>query len=187
MLIAHAPAGYIISKIVSRNFFKDSKLYICAGVLGAISSDLDVIYWEVVDNRSVNHHEYWTHIPHSWLPLIPVSIVLYFLNKRLSIATMFFTACVYLHLVLDSFLSGIKWHYPHSHEYTSLVDPKEIPVLVPYNEPFYTIRYGDFAYEIDGWVYNLAMHWTFQVEIVIVAASLIVFGFFFCKDIEWKK
>ena len=100
---------------------------------------------------------------------------------------MFFTMGIYLHLILDSFLAGIKWNYPHSHEYISLVNPDKIPHLVKYNEPFWTLSFGSFKYDIDGWVYNLAMHWTFQVEIAIVAASLLVFGFFHCKDAGWKN
>lgn len=187
MLIAHAPAGYILSKLISRKFFDNSKLYICAGIIGSVASDLDIIYWEVVDKRAVNHHEYWTHIPYEWLPLIPISIVLYFISKRLSISTMFFTAGVYLHLLLDSFLAGIKWNYPNSNEYISLVDPKEVPNLVQYNKPIYTFKFGNISYDIDGWVYNLGMHWTFKVEIVIVILSLIVFGFFFCKDTFTNK
>lgn len=182
MLIAHAPAGYILSKLVSRKFFKDSKLYILAGVFGSIACDLDIIYWEVFDNRSVNHHEYWTHIPHELLPLIPLSIIFFFVNRRLSITSAFFTVGVYLHLVLDTFLAGIKWHYPHSNEYTSLVDPKKIPELITYNETFYTINILGFTYDLDGWVYNLAMHWTFQIEIAIAIVSFFTFIFFNFKD-----
>ena len=186
MLIAHAPAGYIISKFVSRKFFKDNKFFITSGVFGSIACDLDIIYWEIIDKRAANHHEYWTHVPHDLLPLIPISIVLYFLNRRLSIASAFFAVGVYLHLILDTFLAGIKWHYPHSNKYTSLIEPKEVPELITYNETFYTLKFLNFSYDLDGWVYNLAMHWTFQVEIAIVIFSFFIFVFFNLKDKFFK-
>ena len=89
-------------------------------------------------------------------------------------------------MILDTLLSGIKWHYPHSDKYTSLIDPKKVPELITYNEPFYTINILGFAYDLDGWVYNLAMHWTFQIEIAIVIVSFFTFVFFNLKDRFFK-
>ena len=44
MLIAHAPAGYILSKIMMKLPKKSSKLYLVAGLAGSVICDADLIY-----------------------------------------------------------------------------------------------------------------------------------------------
>ena len=184
MLIAHAPAGYILSKLVSRNLYNDCKLYTTAGVIGSIACDFDMLYWYTLGNRAVNHHAYWTHIPAYWALGIPTVIGLKLLNKKIGDMSGLFLVNVYLHLALDSYSSGIKWLYPFNNKYYSYIDPNTIRVKggIPARDTFYTIDLGIYKIELTGWMYNATIHWTFQLELVIVCLSIFIFIVFFLKD-----
>ena len=78
MFIAHLPAGYICSKYAIPLFKKqgiNSWYFIAAGIAGALTPDLDMLYFYFVDQRQHHHHTYWSHYPIVWFSLLCVSMV----------------------------------------------------------------------------------------------------------------
>jgi inner membrane protein len=166
MLIAHAPAGYLVSRFIIRTFFRkrvrndrSDKKYIflmLAGLVGAILPDLDFIYHIFVDSDKTPHHSYWTHMPVFWLAIWLMLVLVGRWKNR-----WFFTAstsvlCVnaLIHLVLDTITGVIYWFYPLSE--------KGINIFKVSNTHIW-------------WVHNFTGHWTFLIEIAIIAIALIIF------------
>jgi hypothetical protein len=73
MIIAHLPAGYVVSKLMSPYFEgcgADPKVLLRAGVLGSFAPDFDMAYFYLVDHRQHHHHSYLTHFPIIWFGLL---------------------------------------------------------------------------------------------------------------------
>lgn len=162
MLIAHMPAGYILSVAAlglrnsTRNHtHKHTRLCLYTGLLGSILPDFDILYWFFIDDGHTFHHAYWTHIPLYWAAL---AVLLWLLRGKLTeavrAAAPFVLMGVAAHLVLDSVASGIMWFYPFSRE---MLHTTEIPV-----------RYGH-------WLIDMLTHWTFFIELAICALGGLVF------------
>ena len=115
-----APGGEVDSKIIKCSWLSWE----------AIICDADLIYQFYYDDMSVNHHDYWTHIPYYWSFFLVVPILTWVFSKRLSIASIFFLSGVFLHLVLDSVLTGIKWKYPVDDSYIGIIPISDVKVLV---------------------------------------------------------
>jgi inner membrane protein len=166
MLIAHAPAGYLLSTVLSRTLFKKTevsdttgtfhKTFIGAGILGGIFPDFDFIYHVFVDSSRTPHHSYFTHMPIFWAGTWLLLFAIGKLRRNgqfVAIATSFCAAAM-LHVFLDTLTGEIYWLYPFSHK--------------GYN--FFTI-----ADVHVWWVENFTHHWTFSLEILIVAVAALVF------------
>jgi len=175
MLIAHAPAGYLVGKFLGVSTKNKSIFYLSSCVLGAVVCDFDLIYQHYYDDMAVNHHDYWTHIPVYWVPLFFIAFFSWFISKKLSKGIMFFTAGVFSHLCLDSVLTGIKWAHPLNEEYYGLIPMSDVEVIVSPTKIHKIIENDFFELGVRGWVYNFASHWTFNIEIAIVSIAIFVF------------
>ena len=151
MIIGHLPAGYITSKLISKKIDSSSvniKIFIIAGVIGAIAPDLDMLYFHFIDNRQHHHHTYWSHYPVFWVILAALSIFWYRLSavKSLSAIALIFSVCGFIHMLLDSIVGDIWWFSP-------LIDQ-------PY--ALFTVQA---VYK--PWWLNFILHWSFAIEVGI--------------------
>ena len=160
MILAHAPAGYLVSKILLAQFrleYSSSKQLMILGILGSVFPDLDMLYFYLIDSRQHGHHSYWTHIPYYWALLLCIgySIAAIFRSRILVAATTIFVGCALLHLLLDTFAGGgIKWLHPFSNQYTNIFS---IPS-----------RYSH-------WVWNYVFHWTAIVELALTVSAIAMY------------
>ena len=161
MFIAHLPAGYLWTRFfTAKRGMADvpSSRYrrlMALGLIGSLLPDVDMLYFYLIDNRQHLHHGYWTHIPLFWLGLFVVTLLIGRLLKKPLIApaaTVLFSN-VFVHLFLDTLVGKIPWLYPFSTH-----------AFVMFNVP---AQYG-------WWVWNFVFHWTFLLEITILAAALVV-------------
>lgn len=126
------------------------------GLIGSLLSDVDMLYFYLIDNRQHLHHGYWTHIPLYCLGLFGVTLLIGRLLRKPLVApaaTVLFSN-VFVHLFLDTLVGKIPWLYPFS-----------TYAFVLFNVP---AQYG-------WWVWNFVFHWTFLLEITILDAALVMF------------
>ena len=166
MLFAHAPAGYLLTRVLSRTVFKDvvkplrtDRLYqliMFAGVLGSIFPDFDFIYHIFIDSDRTPHHAYFTHFPVFWLSLWVVLFAVgrWRMDRHFVAVVTVFCAGAMLHLTLDTLTGVIYWFAPLSHVGINVFKVADVHVW---------------------WVINYTDHWTFLVEIVIAAIAMAVF------------
>lgn len=154
MLIAHLPAGYLLTKAWPRK----GRVLTVAALIGAVFPDLDLLWQNFIDHGWFHHHEYWVHIPAFWAMIGAVVFPALAWKARyaLPVATVFFAA-IALHLLLDALVGGIAWLWPATNELFVLV---EIPLVRTH------------------WIWDFLFHWTFLAEIAIwlVAAALFFRG-----------
>ena len=166
MLIAHAPAGYLLTRLLSRTLFKkivdpqrSNRLYqllMITGILGGILPDFDFIYHIFIDSARTSHHSYWTHLPIFWLA---VWVVLFAIgqwrrNRRFIAVSTTLCASAMLHLIFDTLTGTIYWLYPFSRAGVNMFKVADVHIW---------------------WVHNYTCHWTFLIEIAIIATAMIVF------------
>ncbi|MFW5447478.1 MAG: metal-dependent hydrolase, partial [Methylophagaceae bacterium] len=104
-------AGYILAttvKIYLEPRIKSIWLMI-SSLVGAVTPDLDIFYFYLIDNRQHHHHTYWTHYPITWLSLLLVFTVLYKLlsNKTIPVLGLLFSLSGLIHMLLDSIVGDI--------------------------------------------------------------------------------
>ncbi|MFC1810103.1 metal-dependent hydrolase [Patescibacteria group bacterium] len=146
MFLAHLPAGYLLTKKLQKHH-KIEK-YLALGLFASILPDLDLVWWALIDNSQHFHHSYWIHIPFYWLIIGLIALAIIKIAKRdeLIMPLIVFMAGIFLHLILDTFVGGIKWLYPFSYESIFIAN---VPAVYDY------------------WVWNFILHWTFLLEVVI--------------------
>lgn len=166
MLLAHVPAGYLLTRILSRTIFKESidpkrsdRLYqivMFAGLIGAILPDVDFIYHLFFDPNRTPHHSYITHMPILWISLTVLSIFIGKIFKIPNFTIVSVTACLsaLLHLVCDTITGVIYWLYPLSSKDFNVFSVSDVHIW---------------------WVQNYLSHWTFLIEIAIVFFALVIF------------
>jgi hypothetical protein len=166
MLIAHAPAGYLLTRLLSRTLFRDIvlperknkryQLLMAAGIVGSIAPDFDFIYHLFIDSARTSHHSYITHMPVCWLGawLCLAGIGLLQKNRLFIACATTFCLCAGLHLALDTLTGVIYWFYPLSAAGINMFKVADVHVW---------------------WVSNFTHHWTFLFEVAWVAAAMIVF------------
>ncbi|WFP51905.1 metal-dependent hydrolase [Methylomonas sp. EFPC3] len=158
MLIAHLPAGYIVSVLtypLARGQQVDCKTYLRCGMLGAVAPDFDMIYFYLVDGGMHPHHSYFSHFPLTWLLLVAAAAVYYrrSADRRLPILALVFAGNGFLHMLLDYIASNIYWLAPF--------------VLKPYS-----LSLVDRVYQ--PWWLNFLLHRSFAVEIAITATAWMI-------------
>jgi inner membrane protein len=158
MFIAHAPAAYLLGQRLLPDQLDPHRYLIGIAIVlfGGLAPDLDLLYFYFVDHRQHVHHSYCTHIPFYWVSVYGLLVVpLWRWWGRVAVQRFTLLVCGgMLHMLLDSVASGILWLYPFDNNYIGLW---HIPA-----------RY-------DWWVANYLLHWTFLLELVIVAASVWAF------------
>lgn len=155
MFIAHVPAGYLVTRYLQSRTHNYSRVVLWVGLVASIFPDVDLAWFYLVDDRKTLHHHYYTHIPLTWIILGLVSYCMLRIFNKQSYYVVLLAAFVnvMLHMVLDSVAASIRWLYPFSEYEVNLV---HIPARHSW------------------WVYNFIFHWTFVVELLIIAAAGIV-------------
>jgi len=150
MLIAHAPAGYILGRAA-----KVKRNVMLAVLLASVLPDFDMLWFHLVDGGNVHHHRYWTHTPGFWMVIFALVLPVISVRKPqwLWPAALCFVA-ILLHLLMDTFVGDIMWLWPFSTEFFHIV-------TVPKTH--------------NNWVLSFVMHWSFLVELLICAVALILF------------
>jgi membrane-bound metal-dependent hydrolase YbcI (DUF457 family) len=158
MMIAHAPAGYVLATSLLRWLQKthvSAKAIILVGVIGAVTPDIDMLYFHLIDHRQNHHHKYFTHWPIVWFSLLCMAGLWYRFGKRskLAVLSLVFSLGGVLHVILDSFVGDVWWLAP-------FIDQAYALFTVPAR--------------FDPWWLNFILHWSFAAELaIIVWAGLI--------------
>ena len=151
MLIAHMPAGYIVAKA----FKQEKKPVVISSLIFSVWPDLGLIYFYLFDN-SVIHRQFFTHLPivmaAAFLITLPLYHMKFFAKMRIYYVLFFVNWLV--HLVLDTFTERIFWLYPLSNHGFQLI---EIPTVFSH------------------WIISFVLHWSFVVELAIVALAVTLF------------
>lgn len=153
MFIAHLPAGYLLGRGFER---VSPRGVIPVALFGSLFPDLDLFYFYLIDNRQHHHHSYWIHFPVVWGGLLVLSLVWFSLcrKSRAALLSVVFCASGFLHLVLDSVVGDIAW-------------------LAPYSGDFYHLAKVEPGFK--PWWLNFILHWSFLLEVAIVAAAVVLF------------
>jgi hypothetical protein len=163
MLIAHAPAGYLLTQFLSRTVFKNLvkpkrsnrpyRMFMAAGILGGIFPDIDLIYMLFNKSSLTSHHAYITHLPLFWLAIwLPAFLIGQWKRNHLFTATVtIFCASAMLHLCLDTITGVVFWFAPF------------------YNAGINFFKVADVHL---WWVQNFTNHWTFIIELFIIAVAM---------------
>ncbi|UQZ88073.1 hypothetical protein C4J81_02120 [Deltaproteobacteria bacterium Smac51] len=156
MLIAHLPAGYLLTKAFSLKFSagEGRKLWL-TGLIASVLPDIDLVFYYLEGGIRI-HRQYFTHWPLFWLALLAASIILSArFRKRESITYLIvFFSGIMLHLVLDTVAGPVYWLAPFDWTPTRWV-------RVPRTESW--------------WLMNLVRHRIFKAELVICGAALAVY------------
>lgn len=154
MLIAHLPAGYLLTTALVPRGSGRKALWI--GLLASVALDLDLLYFYLIDGGRHPHHGYWTHYPFTWLCVLLGALALVPLLRRFTPFRWFLLLIlpnILLHLLLDSLVGDVRWLAPFSDRGFSLL---EVPAVH------------------DFWLYNFVFHWTFLFEVAIASAAILV-------------
>ena len=170
MIFGHLPSGYITSKLLLKNFQNRSvntNVFICWGMFGAISPDIDLLYYLLIDPSQPqhHHHKYVTHFPIFWLTLLLISLLWLRLDHRRSqsaVSAVIFTLNGFIHIILDTITGHILW-------------------LAPFmDKPFALIK--DSSEKA-----HYFTHWTFGLEIILIFFALLVRLTSSIREIKHKK
>ena len=157
MIIAHLPAGYLLTKIISPKFDPSRKasIWFCA-LAASVLPDLDIL-WFYIEGGVRNHRYYPTHWPLLWLGLFTAAAVLLVMVKRrdLLVYPIVMMLNVLLHLCLDMLAGPVFYAAPFFWEKIQII---KVPAVY------------------DWWVWNFLRHWTFQLELMIWASAALVNG-----------
>lgn len=159
MFIAHVPAGYVFSTTIAerlRQMPVSGFAIICAGCIGAIAPDIDMLWFYLVDERQTHHHKYFTHWPLVWLSLMLASAFWHraVRTSKAGFLTLVFSAGTLLHLILDSFVGDVWWFAP-------FVDRPFAVFTVPA--------------AFKPWWLSFILHWSFAVELSICLWALLIY------------
>lgn len=150
MLIAHLPAGYLLGHAA-----RAKGAVLGTVLLASMLPDFDMLWFHLVDGRSVHHHRYWTHVPGFWLIVTLVTLpALAVLKRRWLLPAALGFVAILLHLVLDTLVGSIMWQWPFSREFFQLA------VVQP------THRH---------WILSFMFHWSFLAELLICALAAILY------------
>jgi inner membrane protein len=153
MFLAHLPAGYLMARRLAPRLDHDprrARRLAALCITAAVLPDIDLLYFYLVDGRQTPHHDYWTHIPAFWL-LAAAAVVALIRVARAKVPwspVAALLAGVFLHLALDTVTGGVAWLYPYDTARIALID---VPA------------------RFDGWVWNFVLHWSFLIELAVLA------------------
>jgi hypothetical protein len=159
MFIAHAPSGYIMSKLIlnkARGISVASSYVFWAGIVGAIFPDFDMAYFYLIDHLQTHHHKYVTHWPLLWASLVilfSLGLGLCKQSKILFLALIFSLGGM-LHIVLDGFVGDVWLFAP-------FIDK-------PYSMFTVTARF-------QPWWLNYFLHISFVMELTITVCAVVLY------------
>ncbi|MFL4470430.1 metal-dependent hydrolase [Tateyamaria armeniaca] len=147
MIIGHIAAGYLAARGMSA---AGAGVLFAGIIVGSVLPDLDMLWFLLVDQGQVHHHNYVTHRPALWAAVLFVATM----SRLPTVAGVAIGAL--LHLLLDSIVGKIAWGWP--------VWDVAVPlVVVPATH--------------DNWVLSFLFHWTFAVEWALCAVALVLFAY----------
>lgn len=156
MFIAHAPAGYIVSRLLSPVFERAGASYrpfVLLGMLGAIAPDFDLLWFVFIDHKQHDHHSYLTHFPITWLLAMVLSLLWLRRHRAAGALAFSFSLGGFSHMILDTVTGGIRWLAPFSaSEYVFFLPTRDFLAL---------------------WWFYFLFHWTFKLELAITLAALL--------------
>ncbi|MDH5453338.1 MAG: metal-dependent hydrolase [Paracoccaceae bacterium] len=146
MITAHIPAGYALAKSM-----RWTGAAFTAAIVGAVFPDIDLIWYFFIDDRLINHHRYWVHVP---LFTVLASAILIVVTRRHPVAIAFAAGWT-LHILLDAPTGRLMWLWPVSN---TLYAPIDVPPTRSH------------------WILSFLTHWSvvFEVSIWAFAATLFV-------------
>jgi inner membrane protein len=100
------------------------------------------------------HHTYLPHLPLAWIALFAVAALVLWMMRATRTAwlgMLVFSANILLHLVLDTTAGGIRWLW-------SFLDAE------------FAMSHVEARYR--PWYLNFVLHWTFALELALLAAAL---------------
>ena len=158
MIVGHLPAGYICSKLLQRHFegfVGSSRVFIAAGIAGAVVPDLDMLHFYLIDHCRYHHHTYWTHYPIIWLALLCASAMWLRIGRKKYTAALavIFSLNGVVHMVLDTIASHVWWFAPFWDKPFNLIT---VPIVVR------------------PWWLNFFTHWSFTFELFIILWALLI-------------
>ncbi len=117
MIIAHLPAGYILSRLLLRpagTLGVPARAFMLAGGAGALAPDGDMFYFYAIDHGQPHHHSYVSHYPVLWFALLLCSLLWLALAKMKTKATLaaLFSLNGFVHILLDSMAGDVWWLAP---------------------------------------------------------------------------
>ena len=130
--------------------------FVLAGMIGALAPDLDMAYFYLIDHRQTHHHKYVSHWPILWLSLASAGglCLLCARQSKAALLALVFSAGGVLHVILDSVVGDIWWLAP-------FIDQPYALFVVP---ALFT-----------PWWLNFMLHWSFALELAIVAWALFIY------------
>ncbi|WP_415921271.1 metal-dependent hydrolase [Tateyamaria sp. SN6-1] len=143
MIIAHAPAGYMLACICDRPFDRDQVVF-WSILAGSVAPDLDMLRFVFLDGGAVHHHSYFTHDPTVWAGVLTLGFVA---TSRVLIGV---GLGALLHMVLDTIVGAVSWGWGD----LSVSGPL---ITVPATQ--------------SHWVLSFLLHWTMLIELVICAGA----------------
>ena len=160
MIIGHLPAGYIASKLLFMRLappFASYPAFMCAGLLGAIAPDVDLLWFYLVDQRRQHHHLYFTHWPIVWLSFLALSVCWFRKAERREAPALavIFSINGFIHMCLDSIVGDIWWFAP-------VIDkPFSLFTVPPVYKP---------------WWFNFLLHWSMLLEVALAVLAIWLWG-----------
>ncbi len=141
MIIAHAPAGYLLYRSLPQNW--QTKAVLWTTIIGSIAPDFDFIF-NILGLSSSNHRFFVTHTPLFWVLLYLSSLgITNFLDKRPYLVHGFFLGTL-SHIALD-IPTGIRVLYPLSDTVTNwfpLVYGSQLSVMEHLMHPYVLAEIG---------------------------------------------
>jgi inner membrane protein len=155
LLIAHLPSGYLLGDAAQRITGSNIRSIMTAALVGAMTPDLDMLYFHLIDGRQTHHHHYVTHWPLFWFAVSALMIFTSLMRRKRYLAPVLaFSAGALLHFFLDTVASPILWLMPFDNRQFELV---QIPAVY------------------SNWIWSFVFHWTFALEITICLAASAVY------------
>ena len=128
MFFGHLPAGYLLTRgilsLARRTATSPSaptprvgrreRSLLALGLLVSVAPDADLLWFYTFGRMQRVHHDYWPHLPVTWLALLVVGLGLSALRRRRAwfLTTVVVTANGLFHLALDTIVGGIRWSWP---------------------------------------------------------------------------
>jgi len=157
MFIGHLPAGYLATTLLLDRAAVPAparRRLLVVGLIASVLPDLDLLWFYTLGQRRQVHHAYLPHLPLACAVFFATAALLPWIARARREAWIPWTIAavnVFLHLLLDTTAGGIRWLWPFSDAEFAL---------------------GHVPARHDPWVLNFVLHWTFALEILLVAAVL---------------
>lgn len=157
MFIAHLPAGYLATRLILDREpvpAPPCRRLLALGMIAGVLPDLDLLWFYFVSDRRQVHHAYLPHLPLTWIALFAAAALVLWIRRASRtawLAMLIFSANILLHQVLDTTAGGIRWLWPFSNAEFAMSHVRA--------------RY-------DPWYLNFVLHWTFILEVAILAAAI---------------